>query len=167
MTLGRTLKDTKTHQQRVMALDPDTAAVLAAHRERSEASCAGVGAELSGESFVFKARPGSDVPLDPNAATRRFIRLCQRLEIRGVRLHDLRHFARTQLIAAGVDVKTVQTRLGHSRPSTTLDIYTHAVGQNDANAAAVIGSLVATRQRATLRAPSAARTSARRARASR
>jgi integrase len=167
MTLGRTLKDTKTHQQRVLALDPDTAAVLAAHRERSEASSTGVGAELSADGFVFTARPGSEIPLDPQAATRRFIRLCQRLGIRGVRLHDLRHFAGTQLIAAGVDVKTVQARLGHSRPSTTLDVYTHALSQNDANAAAIIGSLVAARQRATLPAPFSARTSARRARASR
>ena len=69
-------------------------------------------------------------------------------------MHDLRHFAGAQLIAAGVDVKTVQTRLGHSRPSTTLNVYTHAVSQNDEQAAAVIGSLVAARRRASLPSPS-------------
>jgi integrase len=160
MTIGRVLKDTKTHQNRIVALDEETVAVLGAHRDRAEELCSNVGAELEGERFVFTARPGSDVPLDPAAATRRFIRLCKRLNIQGVRLHDLRHFAGSQLIAAGVDIKTVQTRLGHSRPSTTLDVYTHAVSQNDQDAAAVIGSLVAARRRATLPKPSAARTSA-------
>ncbi len=161
MTIGRMLKDTKTHQNRTIALDPETVAVLSAHRDQVEAVCNEVGAELEGDRFVFTARPGSDVPLDPAAVTRRFIRLCKRLKIEGVRLHDLRHFAGTQLIAAGVDIKTVQTRLGHSRPSTTLNVYTHAVSQNDQTAAAVIGSLVAARQKATLPKPSGARTSAR------
>jgi integrase len=160
MSIGRILKDTKTHQQRIVALDRETVAALAAHRDHAETLCKEIGSQLAADRFVFTARPGSDVPLDPAATTRRFVRLCKRLNIQGVRLHDLRHFAGTQLIAAGVDVKTVQTRLGHSRPSTTLDVYTHSVSQNDQTAAIVIGSLVAARQRAALPAPSEERTSA-------
>lgn len=40
--------------------------------------------------------------------------------------HCLRHTHATYLIQAGVNIKAVQTRLGHSSSSTTLDIYTHA-----------------------------------------
>jgi integrase len=38
--------------------------------------------------------------------------------------HQLRHSLATLLIGDGVDVKTVQFILGHSRASTTLDMYT-------------------------------------------
>lgn len=41
------------------------------------------------------------------------------------RLHDLRHFYASGLIAAGCDVVTVQKALGHSSPSVTLDTYSH------------------------------------------
>lgn len=40
-------------------------------------------------------------------------------------LHDLRHFYASALIADGCDVVTVQRALGHSKPSITLDVYSH------------------------------------------
>lgn len=43
----------------------------------------------------------------------------------GIRLHDLRHFYASGLIAAGCDVVTVQRALGHSSAATTLSVYSH------------------------------------------
>ncbi len=45
--------------------------------------------------------------------------------LRGIRLHDCRHFYASGLIAAGCDVVTVQKALGHAKASTTLDTYSH------------------------------------------
>ncbi|WP_304597285.1 tyrosine-type recombinase/integrase [Adlercreutzia caecimuris] len=59
----------------------------------------------------------------------------------GLKFHELRHTQATLLLAQGVDVKTVQTRLGHSRASTTTDFYAHAVPENDQKAAQLIGDL--------------------------
>lgn len=42
-----------------------------------------------------------------------------------VRLHDLRHFYASGLIAAGCDVVTVQRSLGHASATTTLSTYAH------------------------------------------
>jgi integrase len=42
-----------------------------------------------------------------------------------VKLHDLRHFYASGLIAAGCDVVTVQRALGHSKATTTLNTYAH------------------------------------------
>lgn len=42
-----------------------------------------------------------------------------------VRLHDLRHFYASGLIAAGCDVVTVQRALGHSSATITLNTYAH------------------------------------------
>lgn len=52
-----------------------------------------------------------------------------------LKFHELRHTQATQLLAQGVDVKTVQTRLGHSDASLTLNWYAHAVPENDRAAA--------------------------------
>ena len=43
----------------------------------------------------------------------------------GYRLHDLRHFYASGLIAAGCDVVTVQRALGHAKATTTLETYSH------------------------------------------
>lgn len=45
--------------------------------------------------------------------------------------HAFRHTHATELIAAGVPLADVSRRLGHSRISTTMDIYTHAIPKND------------------------------------
>lgn len=51
-----------------------------------------------------------------------------------IRLHDLRHTSATHLIANGVDIETVAKRLGHSKASFTLDVYGHALEENDEKA---------------------------------
>ncbi|QHK22238.1 tyrosine-type recombinase/integrase [Pseudarthrobacter psychrotolerans] len=42
-----------------------------------------------------------------------------------LKLHDLRHFYASGLIAAGCDVVTVQRALGHAKATTTLNTYSH------------------------------------------
>ncbi|MFJ7112668.1 tyrosine recombinase XerC [Streptomyces albogriseolus] len=40
-------------------------------------------------------------------------------------MHDLRHYYASLLIAHRESIKTVQKRLGHAKPSVTLDVYVH------------------------------------------
>jgi integrase len=42
-----------------------------------------------------------------------------------MKLHDLRHFYASGLIAAGCDVVTVQRALGHHSATVTLNTYSH------------------------------------------
>lgn len=58
----------------------------------------------------------------------------------GLRFHELRHTHATLLIASGADVKTVQTRLGHSSAEVTMSIYAHAIPQSDGLVAAALDS---------------------------
>lgn len=55
--------------------------------------------------------------------------------------HALRHTNATLLIGNGQDPQTVSKRLGHSMVSTTLDIYTHAIEQNDRDAAGALAGM--------------------------
>lgn len=48
----------------------------------------------------------------------------------------------TLLIGSGADIKTVQTRLGHSSAQLTMNIYAHAIEANDRDAADAIGEIL-------------------------
>lgn len=52
-----------------------------------------------------------------------------------IHMHSLRHTSASLMVAEGVDIPTVARRMGHSKTSTTLNIYTHAYSENDAAAA--------------------------------
>lgn len=72
-----------------------------------------------------------------------FFKRIQRLSpVPRITLHGLRHTHASLLIEAGIDVATVSARLGHSKKSVTLDIYTHAGINQDNSAAASIGHIL-------------------------
>lgn len=60
----------------------------------------------------------------------------------GLNFHELRHTQATLLIGNGADIKTVQHRLGHSSASLTMNIYAHAIAQNDRGAAEAISGIL-------------------------
>ena len=66
-----------------------------------------------------------DEPMYDNAITWRWRATRSAAKLPHVRLHDLRHFYASGLIAAGCDVVTVQRALGHSTATTTLNTYSH------------------------------------------
>jgi len=58
----------------------------------------------------------------------------------GLGFHDLRRANATELLAAGVDIKTAQTWLGHSEARLTLDLYAQAVTELGEAAAGRMGA---------------------------
>lgn len=66
-------------------------------------------------------------PFVPSSIPQKWKRFCEQHKLRKIRFHDLRHTCATILIASGVDVKTVQTWLGHSDIQVTLNIYAHCL----------------------------------------
>jgi integrase len=139
---GTVVKDTKTHAARRIALDPETLAALQRRRERAEALARACRCELDPAAFVFSSAPDGSAPLHPDTVTTSFQRLCRRLGLAGFRLHDLRHLHATQLLAAGVPVRTVSGRLGHANAATTLNVYAHFLEASDRQAADVIAGLL-------------------------
>lgn len=135
-------KTTKTHQARRIALDRATVEALTEHHESLTYRARQCGAQLDTEAFIFTADVVGIEAWKPNRVTLAFRRLCAESGITGVRFHDLRHFAATHLLSAGVDVRTVSGRLGHANASTTLDIYSHFVNASDKHAATILGALV-------------------------
>ncbi len=138
-------KDTKTHSSRRIALDPDTVDALTDHRKRVEEQSHACSVVRRDEDYIFSREPDGRRPWAPNEVTKDFIRVRKAVGLAAVRLHDLRHFAATRLLAAGVPVRTVSGRLGHSNAATTLGVYGHFVEESDREAAAKLGALLATK----------------------
>jgi integrase len=133
---GRTWeKDTKTHQHRRIALDPETVSLLSEHRHRCEERAAALEMVLSDDAFVFSLAVDGSVHLKPDSVSQRYARLARRLGI-STTIHKLRHYSATELISAGVDVRTVAGRLGHGGGgTTTLKVYAAWVSESDQRAA--------------------------------
>jgi integrase len=75
------------------------------------------------------ARPDGR-PLDGSKVVQALQRVLVAAGLPRIRFHDLRHSCASLLFAQGVPAKTVQEILGHSRISTTLDIYTHVASED-------------------------------------
>jgi integrase/DNA-binding transcriptional regulator YhcF (GntR family) len=137
--------DLKTHQQRRVALDPETVEALTEHQDRCRARAEELGVELSPDAFVFSGAPDGSTYVTPGALTQRYNRLVERLGI-DTNLHKLRHYSATELVAAGVDVRTVAGRLGHSGGgTTTLRTYAAWVSEADQRAASGIATRMPSR----------------------
>ena len=78
---------------------------------------------LAGD-LVFTTSVGT--ALEPRNVNRSWEAICGRAGVADVRLHDLRHACASFLLAAGVDLKTVQGTLRHANLSTT-ERYLHAL----------------------------------------
>lgn len=76
--------------------------------------------------------------LNLDAITRWFKRFLRRNNLKEIRFHDLRHTHATMLIANNINIKTVSSRLGHSQVSTTLNIYTHSLSEEDKKASLIL-----------------------------
>lgn len=139
---GLVEKGTKTHGSRRVSLDAMTTAALAQHLDDMQARACQCGTAVGADGFVFSHSPDASTPWFPGSVSRSFKRLCAREGIDDVRLHDLRHFVATQLLSAGVDVRTVAGRLGHRNAATTLNVYAHFLEQSDRVAADVIGDII-------------------------
>ena len=98
--------------------------------------------EQTKDDYVFR-RKGMKRPMTPSTFTWRFKKILKANHLpTDLNVHSLRHTAASLFIASGTDVGTVAGLLGHSQPSTTLDIYTHAFDKNKKAASAELQGML-------------------------
>jgi integrase len=144
VTGGTAEKSTKTDHSRRVSIDPVAISLLTEHRAMVEERLAEAEGILAEDAFVFSPFVEHSTPFRPDNVTSFFTRVRNAVGAPTVRLHDLRHFTATQLISAGVDIRTVAERLGHSDPSLTLRVYAHVIEEREKAAAAIMGKVLTT-----------------------
>ena len=110
---GSEIRAPKYGSERQVFVAPSLLSMLSEHL-RSSSSEAG---------WLFTGEV--DEPPQPNTVSHRWRVVRKRARVGPIRLHDMRHFYASGLIAAGCDVVTVQRALGHASATTTLNTYSH------------------------------------------
>jgi integrase len=95
------------------------------------------------DSLLFVTREGDPLHYS-NWRERVWIPATASAGFPGLHFHDLRPTAATALVDEGVDIKTAQTRLGHSE-QVMLRIYAQATEEGDRRAAEKVGERFAPR----------------------
>lgn len=121
---------TKTGGARTVDLDPRTVQMLRAHRRRQQIAHV--------EQLAFTYPDGRQ--LRPDYLSERFLRVAAKAGLRRIRFHDLRHTHATIALQAGVPVHVVAQRLGHANPAMTLNIYSHVLPGQQAEAARLVAN---------------------------
>ncbi len=71
--------------------------------------------------------------MDPSNLRKKFRQSMKRAGLSNIRFHDPRHTPASLMLNNGVDLFVASKRLGHAKPSITLDVYGHLLSssQND------------------------------------
>ena len=135
-----TLHGAKTQASaRVVDLGETAMQLLREHRRAEKEKRLALGSGVTcgdDDATIFTNLVGK--PMDAGGLKRTWKRIITKANIGHVRFHDLRHASATYLLQAGVPLPVVSQRLGHSRTSTTSDVYAHVLPGMGRQAAEVL-----------------------------
>jgi len=131
---------TKT-SRRVLNMPESLVAKLREHRTRQLEEKLLAGSNWVESGLVFTSAIGT--PVDPRHVKRHLDPLLKKAELPHYRVHDLRHFCASLLLAQGVPLKVVSEILGHSQISITADLYIHVLPSMRKEAIDLMDSILA------------------------
>ena len=116
----------KTHRsRRSVALSPSAVSVLEYMKTRQIEMRLKAGPAWKLTDYVFTTDNG--VPIDPDNLSHEFRRIVNEAGLPKGTLHGLRHSFATALLTANVHPAVVQSALGHSSITLTIDTYSHVM----------------------------------------
>ena len=113
--------------RRVIAMPPALVELLREQKARVLVMAIKWGSGYQREPMFLS--PGlAGAPMDPQSLTHRMRQVMRRAKVVGPSpCHAWRHTSATDLLHSGQNLKTVQSRLGHSTPAITMALYVHPV----------------------------------------
>lgn len=172
LSVNRVIEETRTHGSRIVdraksdgsvrtiRLDDGLLGLLRSVRTKLQETAFRLGRpQLPADALVFpslvqkrkgrqprNAPPGAIVDFTAHhrlgSVTKTFSGLCKQLGFPGFTFHRLRHTHATLLLNLRLPIVAVQKRLGHSKASTTTDIYAHVLEETEQDTADAAGSLL-------------------------
>lgn len=132
---GIIVKETKGKRKRVVTIPSNIMndLVTLAAVKKYQLEEAGEEREWNEHIFLFSNEYGK--PYRPDSISQWWDRFMKRNpDLPKIRFHDLRHTSATLLIHAGEHLKVIQSRLGHSNITTTMNTYGHLLQETDQRA---------------------------------
>lgn len=115
---------TKTGEVRTIKMDDDTMAILKEWKKKQKQDYLVLGFNtMQPKQLVFSNEKNEY--LQPTKTRKWIIHVQKKYNLHEVTTHGLRHTHCSLLFEAGVSIKEVQDRLGHSDVQTTMNIYAH------------------------------------------
>lgn len=134
---SRKLGPTKTKKTRVEFYPKELNDLLDTHLENEKVKKQMLNVE---NDLIFTSMAGDFMP--KRTVQDWFKRFLVRNNLKIITFHGLRHTSATILLASGINIKNVAERLGHSRASTTSDIYAHAIPKIDKDASNIFSNIL-------------------------
>lgn len=130
---------------RTIDLDTETVTVLRSQKVTIAEQRLAWGEGYSDHGLLFPREDGQ--PRRPDSVSKEFVRLVAvavkaGIVARRISLHSLRHTHGSIGIAAGIPVKVMAERLGHSSPAFTMSVYQHVLPSMQAETAAIIARTI-------------------------
>jgi integrase len=133
-------KGTKADRPYVVSLGASTVAVLTDYRKKCIDAALAVGVKFGPKSFVF-SDDGGATHWDLSWPSHAWRNYADKAGLEGVRLHDLRHTAASQMLMAGIPISIVAERLGCTE-ANILRTYRHFIPGSDKAAAALMDRMM-------------------------
>lgn len=110
--------------KRSVALDPNTLTMLITWRKRQAMDFLKLGFNtMNGDQLIFPNTKNEF--MSPTKPDKKLDNIIKRNNLKRITIHGFRHSHCSILFEAGVSIKEVQDRLGHSDINVTMNIYTH------------------------------------------
>jgi integrase len=134
---GLRFKSTKNDSGgRPVALSATVLNELRAHRASRAQDLLKLGVRLTDDDLILGHADGSI--MTPMYVSQAWGRRIKKSGLKVIRFHDLPHSHATQMLSNKVHPKVASERLGHSKVSITLDLYSHVIPGMQEDAAAML-----------------------------
>jgi integrase len=121
-------------------LGENTLRILREHRQQQLVQMQMAGETWQENDLIFPSEIGTTS--DRDNIRKDFKRLLKEAGLPAIRFHDLRHTGASLLLNNGIPVIIVSRRLGHARPSITLDVYGHLMPGKQKEVAMLMNQLL-------------------------
>lgn len=120
------INDPKTeNSKRTVSIDPITLDILKKWKKEQAQLLLGFGHNALNPNQLLFSNVETNKPLNLTAPRYALKRVCERGNLEMINVHGFRHTHASLLFEAGVSMKDVMQRMGHSDIQTTMNIYTH------------------------------------------
>lgn len=133
------IKPPKDYEVRTITVNPACISLIEELHKEKEQEAKQIGSQWHNEGWLFTQWNGEI--MNPQTPIAQFSKFLKKNGLTHRKFHALRHTSATLLLYGGINIKQVQSRLGHGDIETT-NKYLHCIEEADSEAAKVLENIL-------------------------